>query len=415
MATPLFAPQRPSLADAGGHLAQDPFVEWLLAEGFAISDVKAFVRALAAAFCTHLAPVSRLRVTLRILHPQFLGTTYTWRAGSDEIEEFRPPHTIVLSEAYLTSPYAPIFEGAGAIRRRLEGADAVLDFPVLAELKAEGATDYVALPLKFSTGQINALTLATTRPGGFLASELRRLDEALPVLAHAFELHATRETARAILETYLGPHRGQQVLEGRIRRGDGEEIHAVIWFCDLRGSTRLAAELPRSQYIALLNTFFECTAGPMLEHGGEVLNFLGDGALGIFPVGSGDAAASCTGDDDAACARAIAAARDAFARVARLNADRQERGDRPLRFGIGLHRGDVVFGNIGVPQRLDFTVIGAAANETARIEAMCKTLDKPVLISAELARVVRQPLVSLGFHVLAGVREPHEIFTLPDL
>ncbi len=405
---------KPAADAETSRLACDPFVDWLIGEGFAITDAKTLVRALALQLLAAVAPIMRLRVTMRILHPQFMGTSYTWRAGDETIEEYRPPHAILHSDRYLNSPYAPLFQGAGAIRRRIEDANAVLDFPILAELRAEGATDYVALPLKFSTGKIAALTLATARPGGFAAAELRRIDAALPVLAPIFELHATRETARATLETYLGPHRGDQVLEGRIRRGDGEEIHAVIWFCDLRGSTRLAAEMPRDEYIAMLNAFFECTAGPMLEYGGEVLNFLGDGALGIFPVSNGAAADERCPEEDAACARALRAVREAFVRVHHLNDERAGRGLKPLRFGIGLHRGDVTYGNIGVPQRLDFTVIGSAANETARIEAMCKRLEKPVLISSELARVVREPLRSLGFHVLPGVPEPHEIFTLAD-
>jgi adenylate cyclase len=398
---------------SASRLAEDPFVEWLLTEGFMIADVKAFVRALSLRLAAGVAPITRLRVTMRILHPQFIGTTYMWCSGVEEIEEYRPPHAILQEDRYLNSPFAAIFQGAGAIRRRIEGPNAVLDFPILSELQEEGATDYVALPLKFSSGKLSALTIATARPGGFAAAELRRIDDALPVLAHIFELHTMRETARAILETYLGPHRGGQVLDGRIRRGDGELIHAIIWFCDLRGSTRLAGEMPRGDYITMLNDFFECTAGAIIEHGGEVLNFLGDGAIGIFPVPGGKPADERCPEEDAACARAISAVREAFARVDRLNAERLSAGTKAIAFGIGLHRGDVLYGNIGVPQRLDFTVIGPAANETARIEAMCKTLDKPVLISAELARVTREPLVSLGFHVLRGVREPHEIFTLP--
>jgi adenylate cyclase len=394
--------------------AHDAFLAWLIGEGFAIPEVKDFVRALALQLAADVAPIMRLRVTMRILHPQFFGTSYTWRAGSEAIEELRPPHGITQTERYLLSPYAPLFEGAGAIRRRLEGADAVFDFPILAELRAEGATDYVALPLKFSTGKLAALTLATARPGGFQAAELRRIDDCLPALAHAFELHATRETARAILETYLGPQRGRQVLDGRIRRGDGEQILAVIWFSDLRGSTRLAAELPLTEYIALLNAFFDCTAGAVLAEGGEVLNFLGDGAICIFPVQSDEWQREGVAPETA-CIRALRAARQALSGIAALNAERRDRGMRPIGFGIGLHRGTVLYGNIGVPQRLDFTVIGSAANEAARIEAMCKRLEKPVLISEDLARLAREPLVSMGVHGLAGVREPRELFTLPEL
>ena len=202
------------------------------------------------------------------------------------------------------------------------------------------------------------------------------------------EVHALRRTAKTVLETYLGRLTGERVLNGLIHRGDGEDIHAVLWLCDLRGSTTLADKLPRRAFLELLNDYFECMAGAVLAHRGEVLKFIGDAMLAIFPIGAiTDHPERCP-EHARACADAIAAAREAIRRMAELNLRRRERREQPLRFGIALHLGDVMFGNVGAPGRLDFTVIGPAVNEAARLEAMCKTLSQPLVISAEVARLL---------------------------
>ncbi|MCG8510583.1 MAG: adenylate/guanylate cyclase domain-containing protein, partial [Rhodospirillales bacterium] len=211
-----------------------------------------------------------------------------------------------------------------------------------------------------------------------------------------------------------GKHSGERVYNGSIKRGDGDDIHAIIWFCDLRGSTPLADSMSRADFLELLNDFFECMAGAVLEHGGEVLRFIGDAVLAIFPISSQTDRPDLCPEHKAACKSALAAARDAMARIGELNALRSEEGRDPIGFGIGLHLGEVMYGNIGVPERLEFSVIGAAANEAARIEGMCKTLGQPLVISSELAKVLTENWVSLGHHSLRGVSEKQEVFTLAD-
>lgn len=398
-------------------IAANPVIAWALTEGWTITRPDQLTARLGMCLVAAGIPVVRLRVLIRTLHPQYLGANYLWRLGSDSVETTLPPHTIVADERFRKSPYAALFEGAGGIRRRLEGPAALFDYPVLLDLKNEGATDYVAMPLQFSDGRISALTVASNRSGGFAASELERLYEALPVLAHLYELHTLRLTAATILDTYLGHHTGERVLKGLIRRGDGEEIHAVIWFCDLRGSTALADSLPRRDYLDTLNAFFDAMAGAVLEHKGEVLSFIGDGALAIFPImAAGDACTDCPQHQTVA-ANALATAEDAISRVERLNAQRASSGLAPLGFGIALHLGDVMYGNIGTPQRLAFTVIGTATNEAARIEGLCGTLGQPLLMSAAFARFIAagpagDRVLSLGVHALRGVRQPMEIFAL---
>ena len=237
----------------------------------------------------------------------------------------------------------------------------------------------------------------------------------IPMLARLAEVHALRRTAKTVLQTYLGRQTGERVLEGLIHRGDGQEIHAVIWLCDLRGSTRLADTMPRQAFLDLLNEYFECMAGAVMSHDGEVLKFIGDALLAIFPIGAASEHPETCSRHQRASVAALAAAREAMQRMDALNQARRDRGEPPLAFGIALHLGDVMYGNIGAPGRLDFTVIGPAANEAARLEAMCKTLGRPIIISSQFARVLPEPLVSLGFHALRGVHEPNELFTLPEV
>ena len=391
---------------------------WLLTTGWEFEAVAELVGAFSQRLLREGIPVIRLRLTLRTLHPQLVGVTYTWERDKEEVATFEAPHSILASDDYRNSPYAAIFEGAGGMRRRLDVPGAELEFPVLKELHARGATDYVAMPVYFRDGQINAMTIATDRPGGFEAAELERVYGALPALGKVTELHAMRRTARTLLETYLGMHTGERVLKGLVKRGDGEEIYAVIWFCDLRGSVALADSMERSEFVAVLNDFFDCTAGSVLAHGGEVLRFIGDAVLAIFPIDAAAAAPLERADQcpchQRSCGAAVAAAREALDRLASLNGERKGRGEPPLGVGIAMHLGEVMYGNIGVPERLEFSVIGAAANEAARLQSLCKELQRPVLASREFARVMPGAWISLGRHALRGLGDPREIFALAE-
>ncbi len=224
-----------------------------------------------------------------------------------------------------------------------------------------------------------------------------------------------QRSAEDLLKTYLGERTGERVLAGRTTRGEGENIHAVIWLCDLRGSTRLSESIPVEEFFRTLNEFFDCTAGAVLEHGGEILSYIGDAVFAIFTIGGSERPLrqACF-REEGACAAALAAARDARSRVDALNQRREMKGEPPLEFGLALHVGDVIYGNLGIPQRMQFTVIGAAANEAARLAGMCKDLRRWVLVSSAFPRCFPNQMVSLGHHVLRGVDTPPEIFTRID-
>ena len=344
-------------------------------------------------------PIHRVGVFVRTLHPNLLGRAFIWQADKNAIEMTEAGHELLESEAFLKSPIRVVMTEDVEVRRRLADPACPIDFPILEELRQGGATDFLAAPLRFINGEVHAASFATRRAGGFRDHELAALRRLLPPFTRMVEIFGHMQKARNILDAYLGPSAGQKVLAGQIKRGDGQDINAVIWFCDLRDSTTLADSMGRRDFLALLNDYFECVLGPVLEHQGEVLRFIGDAALAIFPVGERPAEA---------CAKALAAAREALARMDKLNQGREA----PLRFGIGLHLGELTYGNIGTPTRIEFTVIGAAANEAARIEALCKVLQVDLLVSERVARVLPQPWRSLGLHTLRGVGDKMELFTL---
>ena len=324
------------------------------------------------------------------------------------------PRGALHGEAYLKSPERFVSEGLGGVRQCLDAEDPEFRFPIMAELREAGGTDYVAMPLPFSDGQVHTLTLTSDHPRGFSVADLGQVFESIPVLSRLFEVHTLRGNTSVLLDTYLGTRTGRQVLNGLTQRGDGESIHAVIWFCDLRESTTMADSMPSEQFLEVLNLFFDSVAGAILECGGEVLRFIGDAVLAIFPFDEKAPRTSvAAGDAARVCFKAVEAVREAERPVAEVNGAREDAERPEIRYGIGLHVGDVTYGNIGTPERLEFTVIGAAANEAARIESLSKTLGASVVISDEFAKYFPESLVSLGRHSLRGVAGEREIFTLP--
>ena len=344
--------------------------------------------------------LARVAVFVRTLHPNVAGRGFFWREDRPQVEVESADHAWFDSHEHLKSPIYAVWTQNAELRRRLADPDCPLDYPLLRRLKHEGITDYAAEPLRFLSGEVHVATFATRRPGGFMEAELHAIRRLLPPFTRLAEIYSNMRKARNILDAYLGPHAGERVLAGQIKRGDGEDIHAVIWFCDLRDSTALADSMTRRDFLAVLNEYFECTLGPVLERKGEVLRFIGDAALAIFPI---------DGRPAQACAAAVEAAREALARMEKVNKKRQ----LPLRVGIGLHLGELTYGNIGTPGRIEFTVIGAAANEAARIESLCKRLEVDLLVSEHVARVLPVPWRSMGSHTLRGVGDKIELFTLP--
>ena len=295
------------------------------------------------------------------------------------------------------------------MRRRLTGPEAQLDFPILKDLAAEGASDYFAEVVRFgadgdpSYGTGIGYSFATDRPEGFSEDDLVLLRAVLPAVSLAMMTHAGHRIASGLLGAYLGVDAGGRVHAGAVERGSVESVRAVLWFADIRGFTTIADTTPGLVVIELLDAIFETLTASLRPRGGQVLKFLGDGMLAIFPF-----------VDDESCSQALDAAAEAMDSLDRLNAARREAGKPIAAVDLALHLGEVLYGNVGAVDRLDFTVIGPAVNEVARIETLCEPLGRKVLISAELAAVVgdRRHLEPLGYHTLRGVRDPREIYGL---
>jgi adenylate cyclase len=385
----------------------NPLVNWLVRDAWMSKTSRDLVMRFSDAMIAAGLPLWRIRLLVRTANPLLFAIVYMWQRGAEEVTSFEVSHEGLQSERYRNSPFAMVINGEGGVRRRLEGPNVRLDFPVLEDLVAEGGTDYVAMPLRFSDGQLNILTMVSDRAGGFSTEALGQIYEILPTLSRLFESHALRLSSSTLLRTYLGSDAGQRVMDGLVKRGDGEDIHAAIWITDLRESTSLAASLSREDYLSLLNRYFDSVAGAVLDHGGEVLKFIGDSVLAIFAIDDPDQ------KEPEACARALAAAAEASRKFAAVNEERAADGAPALGFGIGLHRGDLTYGNVGTTKRLDFTVIGSAVNEASRIEGLSKTLNRQILISAAFRESVPDPLISLGHHSLRGVTGECEIFGLP--
>ncbi len=349
-------------------------------------------------------PLDRASLSLRHLHPRLIATSYHWDLDSGGAAEVGRTHDVLEMAEFQQSPIRTVFNQAQELRRRLERDDCPLDYPVLESLKAQGYRDYRVQPLFFSGRQHNVMTLATRQAGGFSDSGLALVDQTLSALAAVLELAQLRDTGRTLLSTYLGPRTGKRVWDGTIQRGQGEAVYAIVFLCDLRGFTHLAAAQPLHETIAMLNGYFDAMGGALERHGGEILKFMGDALLAIFPCDR-SAAHSC-----AMATAALAAARDGLAALTALNGKRLASGRPALAAGVALSVGEVQYGNIGVADRLDFTVIGPAVNLAARIQGLTAGLGEPILLSGEICERLPQPTRSCGQHALKGVSGLTEVF-----
>ncbi|MGC2124530.1 MAG: adenylate/guanylate cyclase domain-containing protein [Xanthobacteraceae bacterium] len=397
--------ERP-VAERPTHDSIDAIAEWL------IGDARRIVSAAEGldeyAWRLHAAGVPLLRVTLHsgTLHPQFLGAAFVWWRDTGRTVRVMIKHEIADLIPYDINPVRRVREGGETLRRHLEGSEAQFDFAVLHEIKERGATDYLALPVGGVYGPSSYMaTYVTDQPGGFSASQIADLERVSVRLSIMADMHNQKHIAENVLKAYLGQHTGPRVLAGQIRRGTGEAVAAVLWSSDLRGFTHLSDRGLPDQVIAILDQIFDAQARAITDHGGEILKFIGDGLLAIFPVATpADAAAAAAG--------AMAAAKEALQAVHAL--DHGIAGGPPLKMVVALHYGTAIYGNIGAADRLDFTVIGPAVNLASRIEAVAKTLNLPLVVSDDLARIYSGRLRSLGLHQLRGLKQPHELFAPPE-
>ena len=376
-------------------------IDWLLGNARQIQSPVDLL----AGFCETLAkvdfPVWRATLHIRQLHPNLFTRMMEWRADTGSTE-LRRPRDVEQTTSFRQSPVARIFNGGLMGRYYLETLPAPREFEVLDELAALGLTDYTVWPLPVVDGTPMAGTLATRRPGGFRDDELRLAEQVMRVLAPLVELLQQRRNAATLLDTYVGHHTGARILAGDIHLGDGETIPAALWFADIRDFTPLSERLPPDELIDALNAFFGVMVGAIEDAQGEVLKFIGDALLAVFRFGSAGL--------ETPQQQAMRAVLRAVEGMDAVNARRKAAGAPEIQFGIGLHVGDVMYGNIGGADRLDFTVVGAAVNLVSRVEKATRSLGVRVLCTSDFVTDNTAAFESLGVHPLRGIGRSVELF-----
>ncbi|WP_299720781.1 adenylate/guanylate cyclase domain-containing protein [Tardiphaga sp.] len=349
-------------------------------------------------------PLWRVGVFVRTLHPDIFGRNFIWRPGA-EVVVGSVDFEIQQAPEFLSSPLAIVFHEGLEVRCRLDDP-AGERFPFFDDMRAEGVTDYIALPLSFVDGIIHASSWTTKQPGGFTDAQLNDLKCIVPPLARLIEVINLRRTASTLLNTYVGARAGERILAGQIRRGHTETMQAAIWLSDLRGFTALSDRLPPEQVVEILNLYFDCQVAAILKHGGEVLKFMGDGLLAVFPIGD-------DGEAQAVCSRVLEAASEARAAVAAMEFMSGDVNER-FRFGVALHVGRILYGNIGGGNRLDFTCIGPAVNLAARLEKIAGRLGRTIVASSAFADICSGGWSELGEFPIAGFAKAEHVYGRMD-
>jgi adenylate cyclase len=350
-------------------------------------------------------PLWRVGVFVRTLHPDIFGRNFIWRPGAEVVVGVAS-FDIQESEEFKSSPLAILYDKGKEVRYRLDDPES-RRFPFFDDMRGEGVTDYIALPLPFIDGSFHASSWTTRQPGGFSEEQLAGLKMVVSPLARLVEIINLRRTASILLDTYVGNRAGERILAGQIRRGHSETMDAAIWLSDLRGFTALSDRLPAETVVDILNRYFDCQVSAIRSHGGEVLKFMGDGLLAVFPIAEQD------GNIRQVCSRVLEAARESRASVDAMQYPIEDTLER-FRFGVALHVGRILYGNIGGGNRLDFTCIGPAVNLAARLEKIAGHLNRTIVASAGFAGICAGGWADLGEFPIAGFARAERVFGLVD-
>jgi adenylate cyclase len=350
-------------------------------------------------------PLWRVGVFVRTLHPDIFGRNFIWRPGA-EVELGTVDFNILDAPEFQASPLAIVFRQGLEVRARV-GDPASQRFPIIEDMHAEGVTDYIALPLLFIDGTVHASSWTTKQPGGFTDQQLTGLRSLVRPLARVIEIIQWRRTSSLLLDTYVGNRAGERILSGQIRRGHTDTMHAAIWLSDLRGFTALSDRLPAETVVDILNNYFDCQVSAIRTHGGEVLKFMGDGLLAVFPIDE------YVGDVRQVCSSVLEAARESRASVEAMHYPIGDAVER-FRFGVALHVGRILYGNIGGGNRLDFTCIGPAVNLAARLEKIAGKLSRTIVASEGFAGICAGGWSELGEFPIAGFAKAERVYGLAD-
>jgi len=379
---------------------------WLYAQGRFIADPMTMIEVLMERLDAAGAHIDRLRISCGTLHPQLAAVGLSW-TREEGARFWSGAHGVQQTDAYIGSPIQHVHRHAKPLRQRIDAEPQADEHLIWQELRASGMRDYLAMPMVFADRTVNVMTVSTRDPDGFSDDDLARLQALTTLLTPHIELLVMRRTVLGLLDTFVGKRIGERILQGQVKRGDGEQISAAFWYSDLRGFTALSETMPTDRLLRLLNDYYEYCAAAAAPRGGEILQFIGDAILIVFEIKDPARTGSV-------CAAALDAAVDAFDSIAVVN-NRRRRSRLPVvEFGLGLHVGTVTHANVGAPNRLAFNVVGPAVNMTARIQSMTKELQIPLLMSSEFVQQIDVPVVSVGRHDLRGIAKAQELFRMRD-
>jgi adenylate cyclase len=379
--------------------------EWLIDGGRSSPVPGDMIDALCKQLVAAGIPLFRVAFYIRTLHPDIFGRNFIWKPD-EPVQIGTADYSVMDTPAFHASPISVVAREGREIRARVGDPDSQR-WPIVEDLRAEGVTDYIALPIKFIDGSAHTTSWTTKQPGGFTDEQLAALRSIIAPLSRLVEVVGLRRVATTLLDTYVGNRAGEKILGGQIRRGHTESMNAAIWLSDLRGFTALSDRLPPETVVEILNLYFDCQVAAIKAHGGEVLKYMGDGLLAVFPIDE------YVGDSEQVCARVLEAARETRAGVEAMQFAVGDVIER-FRFGVALHVGQILYGNIGGGSRLDFTCIGPAVNLAARLEKLTGKLRRTIVASEGFAGICSGGWHDLGEFPIAGFSKAQRVYGLFD-
>ncbi len=377
----------------------DHLNHWLISDGRLLGDERLIVKGYCEGLIALGVPLARARIAQNYSNPLLSAWGIIWTP--EETRRYTVPTTVLSTSAWHGSPFEYVVAQRSPLRKRLTDLDVQAEHPVYAELAEAGATDFLAIPLEHGNGSVQGTSFTSNAETGFSDSHIRYIEDTRHALAAALEPIAMRESQKSLLQTYLGHGPAEEINQGYIKRNEHRTVSAAILFADLRGFTEKASSWSESDLLCMMGEYFEMAVSPIQENGGDVLKFMGDGILAVFNVND---------NAGASCRSAVQAAEQALANLRDYNDAAVEKKKEPIKFVVGIDFGRVTFGNIGSPDRLDFTVVGQAVNVASRVQELCKKLDEKILVTQSVAKHMAQSFQSTGYHSVRGLSEEIEVF-----
>ena len=379
----------------------DHLNHWLVSKGRLLGDEVEIVKGYCDGLVRLGVPLARARIAQNYTNPLLSAWGIIWTP--EQARRYTVPTTVLSTSAWHGSPFEYIVTHRKPLRKRLQGLDLSIEHSVYSELAEAGATDFLAIPLEHGNGSVQGTSYTSNAEAGFSEQDIQYIEGTRFALAAALEPIAMRHSQNSLLQSYLGHGPADEIAQGHIKRGEHKSVSAAILFADLRGFTAKSEAWPETQLLDVMGDYFEMVVTPIQQAGGDVLKFMGDGILAIFENQN---------SAEAACKAAVEAAEQSLANLKSYNLAAAERDQDPIEFVIGIDFGPVTFGNIGSPDRLDFTVVGQAVNVASRVQELCKKLEETTLITANVAQYLGESTQTVGRHVVRGLQNDVEIFRL---